>query len=883
MDLVGKKSHVLKQLIMWTATIAITVIAGIVGTYPTSKAVHADAYNVENMQWGLLPAGEGSFLPTYSNMWVGTVDMRDWNPGRSSIETPKPFGASQATLANPYAVGTDSPKLVKGDSDDWDTHSTAVVGDTIQQSDGSTFKVTGFRLGASLDIMGNVDPDFNEQNLRAEAVPFKFSVQEVTPAGQVLSSTNLRVFNVGGYQYSTILGFDKLANKDNLAKVTIVPNLDNAQGQRFTGKQELYFSLTGDNTPVPSKHEWLFTYGTTHYSEGYWDGDHLEPNSAESPIKLAVPDKGQMYLDAIAVDNADIYGKWSSDNDKLSFSQAENGMGEVVSGLDSLTPGTIVKFTATLDDKSTKDFYFQFGETKRVGKEVAFDSSDRYLYQAGGYYEDTISMHPGPNWYVYGFGPSNIQDREEFHGTVDEPILVTLPENQKVFKYGLAVIDNEQGGSSLPITADSKYGLKIENSSDPHSYTITGFEDIKSGTVVPFKVTYSNGDYSMIYVQYSKAPTPVDVEATVNYVDDDNNGKVLKTDSIKGEDGKSGNYTVQVPANYSLAKGQSATIAYALKSGDDLSDNLTVHLVHQTESVTATTKTTVKYEGAGNATPAAKVITVNWTGTKDKVTGQTSNWSTTNLPMTVDTPTVNGFIADHNVVKIDKVSGQSGTPADQTISVKFTAQSVTPSNKGGNVITDTPTMNNHAGSQGTDVTTSSSSTSKNRNDAKTASRNYAVVKGAAVYATKKIYMYKHATFKKSQRIATYSKTKRVNRPMFVVIGYDRSNGGALRYKVRDVNHKKKTAGKVGYITANRQYVVNVYYKTMPKNNKITVISKNGVHAYKNKSLTGKTKSYKKGAHLKVKKIVKHNLTTRYQLSNGYYVTGNKKLVIQGNY
>ncbi|MDN6453083.1 MAG: DUF5776 domain-containing protein, partial [Lactiplantibacillus plantarum] len=38
-----------------------------------------------------------------------------------------------------------------------------------------------------------------------------------------------------------------------------------------------------------------------------------------------------------------------------------------------------------------------------------------------------------------------------------------------------------------------------------------------------------------------------------------------------------------------------------------------------------------------------------------------------------------------------------------------------------------------------------------------------------------------------------------------------------------------------------------------------------------------------GTHLRVKKIVKHNLTTRYQLSNGYYITANKKLVTQGTY
>ncbi|APR06787.1 hypothetical protein FAM21834_00513 [Lentilactobacillus parabuchneri] len=159
--------------------------------------------------------------------------------------------------------------------------------------------------------------------------------------------------------------------------------------------------------------------------------------------------------------------------------------------------------------------------------------------------------------------------------------------------------------------------------------------------------------------------------------------------------------------------------------------------------------------------------------------------------------------------------------------------------------------------------------------------NYAAVKGAAVYATKTIYLYKDATFRKTQRIVKYPKVKQTDRPMFVVTGYSRSNGGALRYKVRDVNHKSKTAGKVGYITANRNYVENVYYQSARWNKKITVIAKNGIHAYKNKNLTGRTKTYKKWTILNVKRLVKHNLTTRYQLKNGDYVTANKKLVIEG--
>lgn len=156
-------------------------------------------------------------------------------------------------------------------------------------------------------------------------------------------------------------------------------------------------------------------------------------------------------------------------------------------------------------------------------------------------------------------------------------------------------------------------------------------------------------------------------------------------------------------------------------------------------------------------------------------------------------------------------------------------------------------------------------------------------KGQAVYAIKGIYLYKNKTFTASARRAHYPKARRVNRPMFVVTGYTYSKNGALRYIVRDVNHTKRTDGWKGYITANSKYVVPVYYASLPKSRTITVIATKGINAYNKVNLTSKAKHYKKGAHLKVKKIVRHNLTTRYVLSNGDYITANKKLIIAGKY
>ena len=215
----------------------------------------------------------------------------------------------------------------------------------------------------------------------------------------------------------------------------------------------------------------------------------------------------------------------------------------------------------------------------------------------------------------------------------------------------------------------------------------------------------------------------------------------------------------------------------------------------------------------------------------------------------------------HVIVGNNSGGGTTTTPSDTTSSSSSSTTNGSSSSTG-------------SSSSSTPTTTTKPSTSVGPNIA---------VKGEAVYATKKIGLYKNTKFTKANRVAWYPKQKRVNRPMFVVTGYKRAANGALRYKVRDVNHGRKTAGKKGYITASRKYVVPVYYASVPKSKKITVISRKGVNTYKSANLTGKAKHYKKGTRLTVKKLVKHNLTTRYQLSNGHFVTANKKLVIAGNY
>ncbi|EEI71772.1 BspA family leucine-rich repeat surface protein [Lentilactobacillus hilgardii] len=197
----------------------------------------------------------------------------------------------------------------------------------------------------------------------------------------------------------------------------------------------------------------------------------------------------------------------------------------------------------------------------------------------------------------------------------------------------------------------------------------------------------------------------------------------------------------------------------------------------------------------------------------------------------------------------------------------------------------TPTTSSSSSSSSSSTSSTSSSTptssSSSSSSSNTSLPSYVAAKGTVVYSINKISLYKSTKFSANNRSAWYTKKPRVYRPMFVVTGYKRAANGALRYRVRDVNHTSKTNGKTGYITASQKYVRPVYYAT--KHSTVTVINPRGVNAYRKANLTKKARSYRQGTVLHVKRIVSHNLTTRYVLTNGDYITANRKLVNMGRH
>lgn len=147
----------------------------------------------------------------------------------------------------------------------------------------------------------------------------------------------------------------------------------------------------------------------------------------------------------------------------------------------------------------------------------------------------------------------------------------------------------------------------------------------------------------------------------------------------------------------------------------------------------------------------------------------------------------------------------------------------------------------------------------------------------AVYGSKTLYLYSQPTFKKTQRIAKYPKAKRTQRPIFTVTGQAYSSAGRLRYAVRDVNNGSATYGKTGYITTKASFVTAAYYQKAV--DQVKVINAKGINAYRNQALTQKVTHVARGKVLKVTGITHYRQTTRLQLANGQYITGNKTLVM----
>ncbi|GAW98217.1 hypothetical protein IWT30_00160 [Secundilactobacillus mixtipabuli] len=135
-----------------------------------------------------------------------------------------------------------------------------------------------------------------------------------------------------------------------------------------------------------------------------------------------------------------------------------------------------------------------------------------------------------------------------------------------------------------------------------------------------------------------------------------------------------------------------------------------------------------------------------------------------------------------------------------------------------------------------------------------------------VYAKRGMRLHRNVSL--TSPIRSYKKQSRAKAASFRVRGIAYDNNGKKRYKVDG-----------GYITAGSSYVADSHFRSN-KVRQVRVLS-NRVNSYKDVKLSSnkKVRSYKKGTKLRVKRVVNWGRATRFELTNGRYITGNKQLLI----
>ncbi|MGM9892536.1 mucin-binding protein [Limosilactobacillus sp.] len=180
------------------------------------------------------------------------------------------------------------------------------------------------------------------------------------------------------------------------------------------------------------------------------------------------------------------------------------------------------------------------------------------------------------------------------------------------------------------------------NIADWAAYTPTAipgyntFIDGKKGTTVPKVPVAVDTKDTTVNVTYASNTQIVEI----NFVDDDENQKVVSTVTESGNAGQTTNFTLTVPTKYELATGQTLPTSYTFNDGNNTP--ITIHLKHKTEDVSdtdpqakETRQIAVNYVNAatgqsmGDLAPASQMdVYYKRSATKDLVTGDVTygNW-----------------------------------------------------------------------------------------------------------------------------------------------------------------------------------------------------------------------------------------------------------------
>ncbi|WP_052957247.1 DUF5776 domain-containing protein [Levilactobacillus spicheri] len=136
-----------------------------------------------------------------------------------------------------------------------------------------------------------------------------------------------------------------------------------------------------------------------------------------------------------------------------------------------------------------------------------------------------------------------------------------------------------------------------------------------------------------------------------------------------------------------------------------------------------------------------------------------------------------------------------------------------------------------------------------------------------IYLKQALNRYLQPTFKESKIKKSYRKYTRQTAPTFKVVGVTKSANGNLRYKLANGT----------YVTARKDFTANLYWqgKHYTKMRVDRTIYEHSATKFTRKN---RVRVFKHGQVVTVKRIIHRGYMTRYQLTNGHWITGNKQFI-----
>ena len=564
---------------------------------------------------------------------------------QSIDEAPVDINSKDQTVDVSYAANPQSIKVNYVDSDNNDS---VVKSDTLSGKTDQTVK-TDIDIPDGYVVEGNVPSDYTFKANNADiTIELKHTTVSVTSDSPKTTADKLPDNPSKNYPSG-------VAESDLNKTVTRTIKMTDPTGKVTTEIQTVHLTRSATVDEVT---------GDVIYSD--WSTDSFD--------SYDVPVIEGYTASQSKVDTATVTG--DTQNSEVNVTYIANPQSIKINYVDDDNGGATVK-SDTLNGKT--DETVKTGITIPENYSVVGTTPSEYTFKANGNTDITVHL-------------KHVIDTTSEEKTVTRTIKVTDPTGKVTTIPQTTKVTRTV--STDKVTNQKTYGDWTTSSFDSYDVPIVeGY--IASQSKVDKATVDGNSKDSEVNITYTANPQSI----KINYVDSDNNGSVVKSDTLNGKTDQTvktdidipDGYVVEgnVPSDYTFKAKDNADITVKLKhgtitvasddpktTGDKLPDNPSKNYpsgVAENDLNKTVTRTIKMTDPTGKVTTEIQTVHLTRTATVDEITGQVtySDW-TTGKWNSYNVPEVSGYTA---ITKsIDEVSVDSNTK-DQTVEVAYTANS----------------------------------------------------------------------------------------------------------------------------------------------------------------------------------------------------------------